>query len=152
MPRTLRARLRRWAMWRPTNSEPRPTRSRPRGRQRMKTTAWRPAVWSASGSAPNFPTRSENLCSTTSGCATSCAGLYSTADTAHPGALQKVASAIEPQVVLRLGLPSTLDDVLHAGDLCDLRGFRPCEGLRNTRRSRRDPAHRHALDERDLKV
>ena len=30
MPRTLPARPRRWAMWRPTNSEPRPTRSGPR--------------------------------------------------------------------------------------------------------------------------
>jgi len=41
------------------------------------------AAWNASGSAPNSPTRSENLYSTTSGCATSCAGLRSTADTAR---------------------------------------------------------------------
>ena len=30
---------------------PRPTRSRPLGRRLPKTTAWMPAVWSASGSA-----------------------------------------------------------------------------------------------------
>src|SRR6266545_3851816 len=81
MPRTLPVRPRRWAMWRPTSSVLRPTRSRRRGRQRPRTSARRPAAWSASGSAPNSPTRSESLCSTTSACATSCAGLRSTADT-----------------------------------------------------------------------
>ncbi len=71
------------AMWRPTSSVLRPTRSGRRGRQRLKTSARRLAAWSASGSAPNSPTRSGNLCSTTSGCATSCAGLPSTADKAR---------------------------------------------------------------------
>ena len=37
-------------------------------------------AWSAGGSAPNFPTRSANSCSTTSGCATSCAGSPSIAE------------------------------------------------------------------------
>ena len=37
-------------------------------------------AWSASGSAPNFPTRSANSCSTTNGCATSCAGSPSIAE------------------------------------------------------------------------
>jgi hypothetical protein len=83
MPGTLRARPRRWAMWRPTSWVPRPTRSGRRERRRQKTTARRLAAWSASGSAPNSPTRSETLCSTTSGCATRCAGLRSTADAAR---------------------------------------------------------------------
>src|ERR1019366_3570220 len=84
MPHTLPARLGRWAMWRPTNAAPQPTRSGPRERQRLRTTAWRPAVWSASGSATNSPTRSENLYSTTSGCATSCAGLRSEPESSTP--------------------------------------------------------------------
>src|SRR6267142_3276479 len=83
MPRTLPARPRRWAMWRPTSSVLRPTRSGRRGRQRPKTNTRRLAAWSANGNVLNSPTRSENLCSTTSGCATSCAGLCSTADTAR---------------------------------------------------------------------
>ena len=41
--------------------------------------ARRPAAGSASGSAPNSPTRSGSSCSTTSGCATRCAGSRSTA-------------------------------------------------------------------------
>jgi hypothetical protein len=85
-PRTLPVRLRRWAMWRPMNSEQLRMRSRPRGRQRLTTTAWRPAKWSVGGSAPNSPTRSVSLCSTTRGCATTCAGSLSTADTAHAAA------------------------------------------------------------------
>ena len=44
------------------------------------TNATRRAAWSASGNALNSPTRSESLCWTTSGCAMSCAGLFSTAD------------------------------------------------------------------------
>ena len=40
-------------------------------------------LWSASGSAPSSPARSGNSCSTTSGFATSCAGLCSTADSAR---------------------------------------------------------------------
>jgi len=77
------ARLRRSAMSRPTNSVPRPTRSGRPGQQRLKAKARRPAAWSASGSVPNSPTRSENSCSTTSDCATSCAGSRSTADAAR---------------------------------------------------------------------
>ena len=37
-------------------------------------------AWSAIGSAPSFPTRSVNSCSTTSGCATNCAGSSSNAE------------------------------------------------------------------------
>ena len=48
-----------------------------------KARARRLVAGSASGSAPSFPTRSENSCSTTSGCATSCAGSRSTADAAR---------------------------------------------------------------------
>src|ERR1700688_2818526 len=44
------------------------------------------------------------------------------------------------------------DPLLYASELSDLRGFRPCESLRNTRRRRRDPAEHRALDECDLNV
>ncbi len=60
----------------------RPTRSGRRRRQRLTTSARRPATRSAGGSARNSLTRSENSCSTTSGCATSCAGSSSTAGAA----------------------------------------------------------------------
>src|SRR6266576_3415235 len=103
MPRTLPVRPRRWAMWRPTSSVPRPTRSGGRGRQRRKTSARRPAAWSASGSAPDSPTRSGSWCSTTSGCATRCAGLRSTADTARPGVRHAVRSLDSQPAELRLG-------------------------------------------------
>ena len=53
-----------------------------------ETMVRRPAAWNASGSASDSPTRSENLCSTISGCATSCAGSRSTADN---GSLPAVA-------------------------------------------------------------
>ena len=55
MPRTLPARPRRWAMWRPTSWVPRHTRSGRCERQRLRTRARRPAAWNASGSAPNSP-------------------------------------------------------------------------------------------------
>ena len=55
MPRTLPARPRRWATWRPTSSAPRRTRSGRCGRQRPMTSARRPVDWSASGSVPNSP-------------------------------------------------------------------------------------------------
>ena len=61
-------------------------RGQGRSRQRPpKATARRPGAESAGGSAPSSPTRSETSCSTTSGCATSCAGSRSTADPASIG-------------------------------------------------------------------
>ena len=50
----------------------------PGGRAQRARRRWSPGV--PSGSAPSFPTRSGSSCSTTSGCATSCAGSPSTAD------------------------------------------------------------------------
>ena len=81
MRRTLRARRQPWATWPPTNSEPRPTRSEPFGQPRPKATARRMAGWSASGSVRTYPTGSGPWSWTISGCATSCAGSHSTADT-----------------------------------------------------------------------
>jgi hypothetical protein len=43
---------------------------------------------------------------------------------------------VEAQVAVRLELPSTLDDVLHASDVSDLRGLRSREVLHGARRSR----------------
>src|SRR5205823_14932081 len=94
MPPTPPARPRRWATWPPTSSVLRPTRSRRRGRQRLKTNATRPAAWSAGGNARNSPTRSASLCSTTSDCATSCAGLRSTADTARSSVAARAPVAL----------------------------------------------------------
>ena len=70
MPRTLPARPRRWAMWRPTSSAPACASGR-LGGCRSETSARRPAVWSANGSAPNSLERSGTVLDT-SGCATSC--------------------------------------------------------------------------------
>src|SRR5205823_14387910 len=94
MPPTPPARPRRWATWPPTSSVLRPTRSRRRGRQRLKTNATRPAAWSAGGSARNSPTPSESLCSTTSDCATSCAGLRSTAEAARSNVAARAPVAL----------------------------------------------------------
>ena len=59
---------------------PPPMPSRQRGRRLRKASAMTLVAGNASGSAPTFPTRSELSCSTTSGCATSCAGSSSIAD------------------------------------------------------------------------
>jgi hypothetical protein len=47
--------------------------------------------------APSSPTRSENLCSTTSGCATSCAGLRSTAEVGDRLTRWRLASKVSAE-------------------------------------------------------
>src|SRR5260221_12924177 len=67
-------------MWQLTNWAQRPTRSGLHARRLLKMNVWRLVAWSASGSAHNFPAKSENSCLTTRSCAMSIAGSYSIAD------------------------------------------------------------------------
>jgi len=73
-------------MSRPTNWAPRPTPSGLSGRHFPIVMTL--VALSASGSAPNFPTRSGSSCSTTNGCATICVGSPSIAE--RPSLMDRV--------------------------------------------------------------
>src|SRR5260221_3476283 len=71
-------------MWQLTNLVQRPMRSGLHARRLLKMHVWRLVAWSASGSAHNFPAKSENSYLTTRDCAMSFAGSYSIADQLAP--------------------------------------------------------------------
>ena len=83
MPRMLPVRRRRWRMSPRTSSALQPTRSRPRARLRPEARARVPAGSSAAGSATSCRMRFAILSWTISGCETTSAGRYSTADGRH---------------------------------------------------------------------